>query len=237
VIDVIIPTFANEYWLTRCLKSIADGPAKDIRSIIIVDNHGGLDENNYRDLYLPIQVIRPGENLGWTRALKFAYPRVTSEFVMFLNDDTEFETKPDRIEILLDHFKDPEVAAVGPGTGVAMGRQALPGPPLEPTKVLIGFCMLVRKSALDEVGGIHDQWNIGDDVDLSIRFSKAGKKLLIDRRVFVYHHAFKTGTRIYGPARSKGGWNSLDMVSGITQKLVMEHGSDAVVDALKDTGR
>lgn len=204
----------------------------EVRSILLVDNHGGLDENKYRDLFLPIQVFRPGENLGWTKALKFAYPRTTAEFVIFQNDDTEYETKPDRLRKLLSHFEDPLVAAVGPGTGVAMGRQALSGPDLEPTKCLIGFCIAVRRSALEEIGGIHDKWNLGDDVDLSIRLTKAGKKMLIDRTVFVYHHAFKTGTRLYGTARAKGGWNSLDMVSGITQRLIMEHGAEAVLDAL-----
>lgn len=107
------------------------------------------------------------------------------------------------------------------------------GPDVEGTKILVGFCMLVRKSALDLVGGVKLDWDLGDDVDLCIRLTKAGKRLVIDRRVFVYHHAFKTGTRIYGNARADGGWNSIEMVSATTQRLILEHGAEAVMDALE----
>ena len=146
-----------------------------------MDNYGNVDPGLWADLALDMELSRPGKNLAWTGALKLAYPRVRSEFVMFLNDDTEFELRPDGLTKLLSHFDDPEVASVGPATGVAMGRQSVGGPDVEQVKLLVGFCVILRKSALEAVGGINDRWPLGDDVDLSIRLNKAGKKMILDR--------------------------------------------------------
>jgi len=239
VVECVIPTFKNEYWLKRCLQSLADAKMPELGTVHIVDNGGDFYESNHFVRGLTLRVYKPGANLGWTDGLLHAMPNVRSEFVMFLNDDTEFERMPDRLGKLLEHFKDPDVAAVGPATGVAMGRQALAGPDLEYTKLLIGFCMILRRSTLEEVGGVRGvpgDMKLGDDVDLCIRLNKAGKKMLIDRRVFVYHHAFKTGTRLYGSARRDGGWNSLSMVSDTVQKLILEYGAEAVVDTIGENG-
>ena len=237
--DCIIPTYTNEYWLKRCLRSLAEAKMPELGRVFVVDNGGDYFAGNHFTLGLDVSVLNPGKNIGWTEGLRFALPHVKSEFVMFLNDDTEFERMPDRLSLLLEHFADPEVIAVGPGTGVAMGRQALAGPDIEPTRLLVGFCMVIRHSDLIAIGGVRGvpgDMELGDDVDFCIRANKAKKKMVIDRRVFVYHHAFKTGTRLYGSARKEDGWNSLTMVSGVVQKLILEHGVEAVLDTIGEDG-
>lgn len=228
-VDVVIPTWKNRYWLRRCLTSFAENDFPEINRIYVVDN--GSDFNLW-DYDIPLHVLTPGENLGWTGGLDFALKRSEAPFVLFMNDDAEFERKPDGLAKLLRHFKDESVAAVGPATGTCMGRQSVEGPDIESTNVLVGFCMLVRRTHLIEVGGVLLDWELGDDIDLCIRFTEDGRKLLIDRRVFVYHHAFKTGVRVYGEPRKPGGWNSIEMVSKTTQKLILKHGTKPVLDAL-----
>lgn len=186
---------------------------------------------------LPLHALTPGENLGWTGGLAFALKQSEAPFVLFMNDDAEFERKPDGLAKMLSHFADPRVAAVGPATGTAMGRQAVDGPDLEDVGVLVGFCMLVRTAHLIEVGGVLLDWDLGDDIDLCIRFQNAGRRMLIDRRVFVYHHAFKTGVRVYGEPKKPGGWNSIEMVSATTQRLILKHGAEAVLNALGEDAR
>lgn len=231
-VDVIIPTWKNEYWLKRCLRSLAEAKMPELGTVFVVDNGGDYFASNHFTVGMNVCVLNPGKNLGWTGGLAHALPYSSAPFVMFMNDDAEFERLPNRLSLLLGNFVDPDVAAVGPATGVAMGRQAVEGPDLEETKVLVGFCVLLKRTDLEAVGGVRLEWELGDDIDLCIRLTKAGKKLLIDRRVFVYHHAFKTGVRIYGAARDGGGWNSIEMVSATTQRLILEHGAEAVIAAL-----
>jgi GT2 family glycosyltransferase len=231
-VDVIVPTFSNAYWLRRCLRSLAEAKMPELGKVIVVDNGGDFYESNHFTVGLDTMVLAPGKNLGWTGGLHEGLKHSRSEFVMFMNDDAEFERMPDRLALMLEHFADPDVAAVGPATGTAMGRQAVEGPDLEPTKVLVGFCVLVRRSALDAVGGVLLDWDLGDDIDLCIRFTKARKRMLIDRRVFVYHHAFKTGVKVFGQPKKVGGWNSVEMVSATTQRLILKHGAKVVLEAL-----
>lgn len=240
MVEVIIPTHDNAYWMKRCLQSLADAKMPELGVVHIVDNHGSFYESDYFCPGLELRVYKPGKNLGWTDGLNHALPNIRSEYVMLLNDDTEFERMPDRLSKLLEHFADPDVVAVGPATGVAMGRQALPGPEIEKTSLLVGFCMIVKVKALWDLGGIQgvpaSDTTLGDDVDLCIRINRARKKMVIDRRVFVYHHAFKTGTRIYGGARKDGGWNSLSMVSEVVQKLLLKYDRDSVLDTIGADG-
>ncbi len=232
--DVIVPTYRNRYWLRRCLESFAENDFPEVNKIYVVDN--GMDFDLW-DYDLPLHVLTPGENLGWTGGLDFALKSSEAPFVLFMNDDAEFERKPSGLAKMLSHFSDESVAAVGPATGTAMGRQAVDGPDLEQVGVLVGFCMLVRRAHLIEVGGVLLDWDLGDDIDLCIRFQKAGRGMLIDRKVFVYHHAFKTGVRVYGEPKKPGGWNSIEMVSATTQRLILKHGPEAVLSALGEEAR
>lgn len=84
--------------------------------------------------------------------------------------------------------------------------------------------MLVRKSALIKAGGIDDTLPGGDDLDLSIRMRDCGYKLVADKRVFVYHHGFKTGTRVKGNQDQANGWNSFEMWQKTNTAIIKKHG-------------
>ena len=231
-LSIIIPTYSNRYWIARCLNSLVAAKMPEIDAVHIVDNHGDF---KFLDCWssLPIKVTRPGKNTGWTGALALVWPKIKTEFVMFLNDDTEFEILPDRLSILLSHFSDPSVGMVGPATGIAMGVQALDGPAIEDVKLLIGFCQIVRRSALEKAGGIDSQFlNGGDDLDISIRLRDAGYRLVLDRRVFVYHHAFKTGNRLFGNSRIPGGWNSQEMATRVYDQVTAKHGRERLMELI-----
>ena len=234
-VDIIIPTFHNEYWIRRCIRSIERAQFPEIGTVYIIDNGGDFDNSPalYAKKSIPVSVHRQKKNLGWGLGLKEGLKQSRSEYVMFLNDDTEFENKSDCLSLLMSHFKDPKVAMVGPATSTAMGLQAQPGPDVERVKLLIGFCVLVRRSLLKRIGGIDYSYNNGgDDLDLSIRFLKKGYKLLCDRRVFVYHHAYKTGVRVYGPPGVPNGWNSQEMSLDVYGRLYKKHGRDAVLNTI-----
>lgn len=233
-VEVIIPTFKNAYWLKRCIQSLADAKMPEITVVHIVDNGGDFYESDYFVPGLTLRVYKPGKNLGWTSALAHALPHVTAPYVVFLNDDTEFERMSDRLALMLQHFVDPKVGMVGPATSIALGKQSVEGPDIEQVKLLIGFCQLIRVDALKAAGGLDESYNMGgDDFDLCIRLADAGYKLILDRRVFVYHHAFKTGQRLFGKANVPGGWNSPEMATAVYDRISGQYGKDRLLDLIR----
>lgn len=61
---------------------------------------------------------------------------------------------------------------------------------------LVGFCLLVKKKVLDEVGGFDERFVGGsfEDDDLSLRVLQAGYQLKIVLDSFVHHHGHATFT-------------------------------------------
>ncbi len=227
-ISIIIPTYNNAQLLNNALNSIIRTRSGDQSMHIYVVNNG--DPNSCDFIEQPhkfITVIQPGKNLGWEGGLLEGLKHTKAEFVMFLNDDILVPDSENHWLIkLLQHFKDPKVGAVGPISNMVMGFQnmiAMPQVKVSTTKFLIGFCMLVRRSALDKVGSIDATLPGGDDIDLSIRLRDHGYKLIIDRNVFVFHYGSQTGIRLFGDY-TQGGWNSPEMTEKTNLALIKKHG-------------
>ncbi len=231
-IDIIIPTWNNFDQLAQMVMSVTLYRGIYPMHLIIVNN----GEPEMSDLpffdHPDITVLTPGENLGWEGALKLGLEHSKSEFVMFANDDIYIpECSKTWISKLLQPFHDSSVGAVGPATNVAMGPQGIfnqrnqqAGNGLYQVPYLIGFCMLLRRSALDKAGGVDDSLPGGDDLDLSMRLIDAGYRLILDASTFVYHWGFSTGTRVYGNHTKPGGWNSPEMGEKTNQALIRKHG-------------
>jgi hypothetical protein len=131
---------------------------------------------------------------------------------------------------LHEDLDEPGIAAAGPSSNMVAGPQSttqqLPAPRYS-ARYLIGFCLLIRRAALDEVGGIDTGLPGGDDIDLSIRLRQAGYTLVCDRHAFVYHCGFRTGERVHGGPQVPGGWNSQQVINATTAALIAKHGQTA----------
>lgn len=228
-IAIIIPTFNNMEYLIPCLNSLlAPVVTEDLYKIYVVNNG---DPKNMEMIEHPrVKILQQNENLGWEGGLKVGLEASTEEFVVFMNDDTYIPPVSVRwANVLINDFANPVVGAVGPSSNCVMGVQNIfSGIPyahdILDVNYLIGFCLMVRRSALEAVGGVDDTLSGGDDLDLSIRFRKGGYKLLCDRNAFVYHHGFKTGERVHGDANIQGGWNSVQMTEKTNWGLIKKHG-------------
>jgi len=211
IIDIIVPTVNNPDYLYPCLKSIfQNSMTEDFFRVIVVNN--GAEEIMKPLLDQPgLDIVQMPKNMGWEGGLKAGLEYSKAPFVVFMNDDT-FVPQGSRLWLnrMLDHFAYPDCAAVGPTSNCVMGLQnifAADVPDVFRVSYLIGFCVMIRRAHLDEVGGVDDSMpNHGDDLDLSIRLRKIGKYLICDRNVFIYHHGFKTGQRLQGDY-----WNSAMM--------------------------
>jgi len=81
--------------------------------------------------------------------------------------------------------------------------------------------MVVRTAELQEMGGLDASLPGGDDLDLSIRYLKAGKHLIINRECYLHHFGQQTGIRV-----SKG-WNSPMHQEATNNALIRKHGVKA----------
>lgn len=228
LVDIIIPSLDNRAHLEPCLATLLRRRPRAGLLAITVVNNGRPDACDWIDDPL-VQVLQTGGvNLGWEGGLQAALEQTGAPFVCFLNDDTLFPAQhADWLERLLRHFDDPAIGAVGPASNVVSGfqRVALQAEaPILNAKFLIGFCMLLRREALERAGGIDTTLPGGDDLDISLRLRAAGYTLLIDREVFVHHVGFQTGTRVHGGWNTPMGWNSYLHTDRTNEALIVKHG-------------
>lgn len=223
IIDVIIPTFDNPNYVYPCVESLLTNKVTEDLIRIIVVNNGHPD--SVKGLEAPdVTILNAGRNLGWEGGLKLGLAQSKAPFVVFCNDDIIVPTQSKMWpNILLQHFRYPDCAAVGPSSNCVTGLQSMfvqmPYAVFR-TSFLIGFFMMVRREHLDLVGGVNDALPYhGDDIDLSIRLRQAGKYLVANREIFIFHHGFKTGQRENGAY-----WNSSEMQEKTNFHLINTYG-------------
>lgn len=230
LIDIIIPTWNNAQFLNPCVQSICNtGILNSGMARLIIANNGTQDCKEDFKLVSNCVIVGDGKNHGWEGGLKKGLEVSKAPFVCFQNDDTFIPPVSAHFyQNLLHPFQDDNVAAVGPSTTTASGLQSIynPANPLFIVEAawLIFFTVMIRRSHLDEVGGVDDTLPGGDDFDLSIRLKKAGKKILINPQAFIIHHGFQTGNRVHGDHTKPGGWNSLQFTDGVNKGLIQKHG-------------
>ncbi|MFQ3549584.1 MAG: glycosyltransferase, partial [Armatimonadota bacterium] len=253
--SIIITTYNSEKTITQCLDAIAL-TIRPNDEVVVVDNNSR-DKTveivrNYTKQYPQIKLIESKENLGFSAGTNLGIENSTNPYVVLLNPDTV--TPNGWIDQLMAHFDD-QTAAVGPVSNFAAGIQnmmhyitgKLPpnltivhlnnefyknnkGKSAE-TKMLIGFCMMIKRSALNEVGNLDNELFLGnDDLDLSWRFRLNNYKLKVALDTFVYHegqHSFNT--------ESKTKTNKLVQESTdiLYKKLVNHYGDDNVPTPLE----
>ena len=230
-VDIIIPTMDNINQLISAVSSMLSTREKWPIHIIIVNNGKDQLEQFFHTegVKKHITILNPGKNLGWTGGLAHGLEHSKAKFVMFANDDIFVPVSSIMwmSQLVSQLIIWPKIGAVGPATNLAMGSQNMFQMPMfvacTPT-FLIGFCMLTRRSTLDEIGGIDENFATGDDIELSIRFIQHGYTLMTNKSVFVYHHGFQTGERLYGGPDKPRGWNSKEMTDSTNRQIIQKHG-------------
>jgi glycosyltransferase involved in cell wall biosynthesis len=235
-ITIIIPTLNNMDYVIPCIRSIAANTVEHYKMVVV--NQGARELQKY--LVGDIQILHSEKNLGWAGAINYALDNIEeTEYVMLMNDDTLILNHDydwlTNMRLLMDN--DESIAAVGPTSNCVAGLQQFALrwlPPFIETKFLIGFCAMLKKSYFDQIGRMDESLTGGDDLDWSMRFRKAGHKLIIRRDIFVYHYGFVTGEKIYGDRSKKGGWNSPEMSEQTNIQLIRKHGFKAFIETIRN---
>jgi len=209
--SVIIVTYNSVPSISACLDSVLQHTLG--AEVIVVDNastdetHAILSE--YKDR---VTSILNDENKGFSYACNQGIRASKGEYIILLNPDTI--VTPMWADRMIDHFK-PGVGAVGPLSNYVAALQRLDLYLREPlpaemeindfndlaeklykrncgkgreTKLLMGFCKVLSRKVLDEVGLLDEDLFLGnDDLELSWRLRQHGYRLLIATDTFVYH--------------------------------------------------
>ena len=202
--DIIIVTYNSKKCMDNCINSIEnqkDFELKDI-NLYIIDNgskDGTIDyieERAKKTKLGKIELVITGENLGFGKANNYGFQKGNSEYVFFLNPDTE---------LLEDTIKQIKQGIEESSEEFAMWecRQK----PYEHPKIYniltgettwaSGACFIVKREVFKQVGGFDKKiFMYAEDVDLSWNIRLHGYKIKYLPKAVVVHYCYKEAGEI-----------------------------------------
>ncbi len=245
-VSIIIPLYGGEEDIQACLESLQT--CNDLlHEVIVVDNASPDNAALIASKDNGVTLIRNSENLGFARACNQGAEQASGDVLLFLNSDT-IVSRYGLVRLIETLLQSGSVGAAGPYSNhvghfqkVEVTYTSLTTLPLfaedfayrsvedVETDMLVGFCLAVRRSVWEEVGGFDERFGIGtfEDNDLCYRIRRAGYRLLISGRSFVYHRGSQTFARLETDMQSLMNVNAsrfqrkwrLDLESGYASHL------------------
>jgi GT2 family glycosyltransferase len=231
--SIVLVCWNNKTYLDQCLQSLYEGGVKSSFDVIVVDNGSkDGSQQMLAEKYPQVKLIQNEGNLGLGKASNQGIEATNGRYVLLLNNDTLVKGPAlDTLVEFLDAH--PEAGAAGGKllnadgsfqSGYApfstlteefliathIGELLWAGYPLHgdsneirSTGWLCSACLLVRRSALDQVGLLDESYFIyGDETDLQYRLNKAGWKV----------YFLPSSTIIHFGGRSMDRWKRRKMV-------------------------
>ncbi|GMN99927.1 glycosyltransferase [Parageobacillus thermoglucosidasius] len=207
--SIIILTHNQLDYTKQCIESITKYTREGSYEIVIVDNHSTDGTVEWLKQQNNIKVIFNKENLGFPKGCNQGIKIATGENILLLNNDT-IVTKNWLDNLLACLYSSDDIGAVGPVTNSAAYYSTIPVNytsidemhqfaasynVADPNKweerlKLIGFCMLIKREAIDKVGLLDERFTPGnfEDDDYSVRLRKAGYRLILCKDTFIHHY-------------------------------------------------
>ena len=210
--SVIIPNlngFPHIIEVMDSLRRTTQGPVE----VIVVDN-GSVDGSlEWLRTQNDIILLEMGENVGAPAARNRALEISNGETILFCDNDVVFT--PGWRSLMMGHLEAwPDVGVVGPMSDYVVGVQKVTEVPTREESLnefsrkftekyrnqhqyslrLILFCMLVRRTVVDTIGGFDEafgKWGFEDD-DFTLRAKLAGFHLRVARDCFIRHVGSQT---------------------------------------------
>src|SRR5262245_37912958 len=185
---IVVVTFHSAGTIEACLESVR-ASTPEPHEVVVVDNASS-DDTRERAARLGARVIANAENRGFSAACNQGIAATRGEHVVLLNPDTV--VTPGWLARLLAPLRG-DVGATGPLStyvaglqkiGLHVGGERVPeradaaarlvaernaGRTVE-TKLLIGFCLAMRRDLIEKHGGLDEDLFLGnDDLEYSHR--------------------------------------------------------------------
>lgn len=216
LVSIIILTFNRLDVTQACLDSI-QRHTPEPHEIIVVDN--GSNDGTVAWLrervstQATLRVIENSTNRGFAAGCNQGMQAAQGDYLLLLNNDTVVTAE--WLSGLLECLQDRQVGIVGPMTNKLSDIQQWPWceyNDLEgldsfaaafrtqhrywwiPSRRIVGFCMLFRRTLVAEIGMLDEQFGSGnfEDDDFCLRAALAGYRNLIAGDVFIHHEGSAT---------------------------------------------
>jgi O-antigen biosynthesis protein len=207
--SIIILTYNKFEYTKQCIESIRQYTAKDSYEIIVVDNASTDETVQWLKQQDDLRLILNTSNNGFPKGCNQGIEIATGDSILLLNNDTVV-TKNWLLNLTNCLYSDEKIGAVGPITNSAAYYTSIPveyqtieemqnfaeeynqtnALKWEERLKLIGFCLLIKKSVVDQIGMLDERFTPGnfEDDDYSIRIRKSGYKLKICKDTFIHHY-------------------------------------------------
>lgn len=158
--------------LARCLAGLAGHPPASSWELIVVANAPSYELSPVlSSARLPVEpaVVVAPERLGWADSRTLGLRHSRGEITILL--DTSLEPIGDVVAPLIGAFDDERVGVAG-GWGVTSsdGREFVDAPPGE-VDAIEGYCLAIRRAALQAVGGFDPRFRFYRHADLDLSFA------------------------------------------------------------------
>lgn len=218
-VAIIIPTKDNIQILKKCIESILSLTSYNNYTILIVDNQS--EEQNTLTYYKSIEcdpkikIVKYGGDFNYSAINNYAVNQVNSEYIIFLNNDTEV-ISCDWIENMLEFAQRKDVGATGAllyypnetiqHAGIIVGLGGIGGHPFlclkrgssgykgrakiaQNLSAVTAACMLVRRKVFQEAGGFDEGFSHAfNDVDLCMKIRRCGYLVVFTPFAELYHY-------------------------------------------------
>jgi len=230
--SIVILTHNELEYTRRCVASIqANTP--EPHELVFVDNASTDGTLEYLRALPGAVVIANEQNLGFGGGCNQGLAVARGERLLLLNNDTV--ATPGWLSAMLEALdRDTRLGIVGPRSNSVAGAQRVEAVTYDEdsldgltaysgrwalghvgevtlTPRVIGFCLLMRREVLTQIGGFDVRFGIGnfEDDDLCIRAGVAGWGVGIAHDSFVHHFGSRTftGARVNYTAQMESNWD------------------------------
>lgn len=207
--DIVIPVYNGLTYVIDCLDSLLRLTPPGFYHLNIIDDCSDTVTGRYLHdqaaNHPQITLKRNSENKGYVKSCNLGISLGSAPYVLLLNSDVV--VTPGWLQRLLECAEsDPRIASVNPLTNYAsqINVPIVPGANYHGMDELlreqsrhdfpdvvtgVGFCLLLRRSALEAVGFLDEVYGQGycEDSDLCMRLTSRGHRTVVADHVYVYH--------------------------------------------------